>query len=83
MGGRELEWSRVHLGDEIGAEGQVCEIHERDDGLTVFVIRNARLVKHVPKPRQLFKLWTVATTATTALVNMSWLTAPKDSSHDQ
>lgn len=45
------QWDCVHLGDGVTASGTVCEIHEREDGLTVFVIRDAKLVEHRPKPR--------------------------------
>ncbi len=77
------DWDCVRLGDGITASGQVCEIHEREDGLTVFVIRDAKLIEHRPKPRPKFVWGAVATTPTTGIVSMLWrVTTSKGTSHD-
>lgn len=64
----------VRLGDGITASGTVCEIHEREDGHTVFVMRNCDLIEHrpAPRPKRTFA-WPLTTVATTGTVIYRWV----------
>lgn len=55
-------WDDVRVGDTITSKGTVSEIHRREDGAMCFVIHEAELKKHKPKPLpagvMLYKIYT-------------------------